>query len=52
MFIFYLSSDVYDETLLNFTRYFIKFIVNDSLNLRKMIVASSDTEAELRDHVM
>jgi hypothetical protein len=33
MFIFDLLSDVYDETSLNLTRFFIKLIVSDSSNL-------------------
>jgi hypothetical protein len=37
MFILDLSSDVYDETSLNLTKRFIKFIVSDSSNLTKTI---------------
>jgi hypothetical protein len=35
MFVLDLSSDVWDETSLNLTRHFIKFVVSDSLNLTK-----------------
>jgi hypothetical protein len=37
MLVFDSSSDVYDETSLNLTRHFIKFIVSDSSNLTKAI---------------
>ncbi len=37
MFILDLSNDVYNETLLNLTRHFIKLIVSDSSNLTKTI---------------
>jgi hypothetical protein len=35
IFVFDLSSDVYNETSLNLTRHFIKFFVSDSSNLTK-----------------
>ncbi len=46
IFILDLLNNVYDETTLNLTKHFIKFIVNDSLNLMNdNVILSNLTKA-------